>query len=151
MADSIRQQIIDAIDTRLKTILVVNGYKTNAGQHVYEWRETPLDESLLPAIVYRDVNCDNSFMATGVHFHKMNMEIEVVCAAGTTTPAGAREIIADVVKAIGTDIEWGNLAINTYPGIDEMQVEQNDKKIAGILMRFEIHFRTKEWDPYTRI
>src|SRR3990170_3357246 len=54
MADSIRQQIMTAIDTRLKLITITNGYETNAGNNVYEFWDIALEDDELPAIIWRD-------------------------------------------------------------------------------------------------
>src|SRR3990170_6560821 len=45
MADSKRQQIVSALDTRLKTILTTGGYETNLGNNVKWWRQEPFADT----------------------------------------------------------------------------------------------------------
>ena len=147
MPTSIRQQIINAVDARLKTIKIANGYNYDLGNNVFEWRDAPLSDSNLPALIYRDLSCDTEYLET--HRHKIHIEVELVIK--DTLASAVRKMIADVLKAIGVDPQWSNLAINTHPEGDEMQVKQSEKIIGGASVKFAIEFRTKEWDPYVTI
>lgn len=153
MADSIRQLIITALDTRLKTILVSGGYATNLGWNVFEWRSTDLQESELPALIYRDISSGEALAitimgASSKREYPLDVEIEVKGADGSTTPAQMRSMIADVIKAIGTDPTFGGLADMTEYNGDETSVLQEDKIMGSTLMRFRIIYRTKIWNPY---
>ena len=147
MADSIRQQIINAVDARLKTITTVNGYNHNLGFNVFEWRDTSLSDPELPALIYRDISCETVYLEA--HRHRLHIEVELVIK--DISASAVRKMIADVLKAVGTDVQWSLLAINTHPEGDEMMVKQADKIIGGAIVRFAIEFRTVEWDPYTTI
>ncbi|MFA4871378.1 MAG: hypothetical protein WC623_24480 [Pedobacter sp.] len=145
MAETLRQQILDKVKARLQTILVANGYSSNLGSSVFEWRVEPFATSELPALVYRDPSDDIS-QAEG-HRNHLTLEIEIVTASETIS--AVRKKIADVILAIGTDTQWDGLAIDTIPGNDEIIIDQKDKTISGVSMRFTVFFRTKEWKPYT--
>jgi hypothetical protein len=151
MADSKRQQIIDKIDTRLKTILKTNGYLTDAGAHVYDWLMRPISPDVFPALVYRDP-IENDEAATtgtiGYHRHQLTCEIEVL-SSGSTALDNVRQILADIVTAIGTDTKWGGLAQSTNPGATRIDVDQESKAIAGALITFTITYLTKAWNPYS--
>ncbi len=54
MVDSIRQRIVDAIDTRFKAILVTGGYVTDIGSHVFWWKDAPMQISDLPGMNCKD-------------------------------------------------------------------------------------------------
>ena len=145
--DSIRQLIINAVDARLKTITTANGYNHDLGFNVFEWRDTAISDAELPALIYRDISCETTYFET--HRHKLHMEVELIIK---DISAGAvRKMISDVLKAIGTDVQWSLLAINTHPEGDEMMIKQSEKVIGGAIVRFAIEFRTVEWDPYTAI
>lgn len=150
MADSIRQQIIDAINTRLKTILKANGYETNLGQNVFEHRTTALGDSELPGINFKDVGCDVSQedIAIGQHGYELIMEAEITVKEGSTTAVQIRKMIADVIKATGVDPRWGGLAVSTSPVSDSLKFEQSEKIIAGALLTYSIMFRTNKFNPY---
>jgi len=145
VSDSIRQQIITALDTRLKTILVVNDYKTNAGQHVFDWEDRDLDDSELEAIIYRDPG-NGRTQATVVEFdNKMVVEIEVKAKAGVETAKRIRKMIEDVFRAIGTDETWGGLADCTTPVGEKIDIQKSDKIIGAGTIFIEIEYRTEKW------
>ena len=58
MPDTIRESIMSALDARLKTITVLNGYASDAGDNVFDWREDPLQDDELDALEYRDISCE---------------------------------------------------------------------------------------------
>ncbi len=149
MADSKRQDIIDALDTRLRTILTAGGYETDLGSNVFEWRATALQESELPGLIYRDISCEPVENTASLYQEFfLNIEVEIITVSGSTTASQIRKMIADVYKAIGTDDKWGGLALGTFSDGDEMNIEQAEKIIGGATVSFHVHFATVEWDPY---
>lgn len=150
MADSIRQQIVDAVDTRLKAILKSAGYETDLGKNIFAWRATNLENSELPGAIWRDTDCDDSnatIGSIGYHLHSLTMEVDLRAADGATTPASLRTLVTDLQKAIGADVTWGGLAIRTTPMKSPLIVEQEEKIIGGANVTFAIEFYTKKWDP----
>lgn len=145
---TIRQQIINKVKERLQTILVANGYNSNLGQNVYEWRVETYAKDSPASIEIRDISCETVLLEA--HRHRLLIEAEIVNILDTT-PQKAREMIADVIKVIGVDPQWSSLAINTYPMGDTIEMQQGEKIIGGAKVSFVIEFRTKEWDPYTQI
>jgi hypothetical protein len=152
VSDSKRQQIINAIDTRLKTILTTGGYNTNAGWHVDPWLPETSEIADSIALVYRDPDENNSAAtegSLGYHRHQLNIEIEIRVAAGSVTVATARKVLADIETAIGTDPKWSALAIGTYPGSNKIETAQNSNIVSRATMNFTITYQTKAWNPYT--
>jgi hypothetical protein len=150
MADSVRQDIIDAIDTRMKAILITGGYETNIGQNVFDWRAEPLEEDDLPALIYRDLSVETEVVSFATFVHKMVFSIMVACASSTPMTT-IRKIIADIDKAVGVDHTWGGLALMTERISDESGVEINERKYAGCQIVFNVIFRTLAWNDYTKI
>ncbi len=153
MADSIRQQIVDALETRLKDILVAKGYKTDLARNIFIWRTTDLQESELPALVVRDMPEDVIVRGTN-HEYTLTFELEAKIKNSPITamiPAKeAREVIADVIKAIGVDPNFSNLVQGTRPVSNEsLSIEQKDKKVASLIMKIEIRYVTKRFAPLT--
>lgn len=148
MATSIRQQIMTAVDTRLKAMLFSNGYELDLGKSVHEWRSIPLDEGDLPAVVYRDRN-EVLEITVGRHDHRMDLEIEIILS-GAAAPTDLRRAIADVVKAVGSDRTWGGLAFDTgYGESESITVVQNERRVAGAILRFVVSYVTDPFDNYT--
>ncbi len=140
-----RQQIIDAIKTRLQTIKIANGYSTNIGNNVFEWKHSPVSAEKASGLVFRDVSNTIEIGVLGRFRWKLGIEIEIITAGGTAS-ADIRKMIADVYKAINADIFWNGLALNTEQPEDEMQIIQEEKTIAGVLIRFSILYDVPAWE-----
>lgn len=145
MTDSIRQQIIDKVDARLKLILTTGGYKTNAGAHVYDWLNYDQAKAQLPSITYRDPENLKTAADTKNWDNDMTMELEARAAAGVDAVEDLREIVEDIYKAIGTDEKWSELAKKTIPVSEEMDVKQGDQKIALAKVTIRIKYTTTKW------
>lgn len=149
---SLRQRILTALDTRLKTILIANGYETDLGQNVFEWRDTMVQQSELPALVWKDLNEDPSSATVGktigYHWHDLTVEMSILSSDGSSTPEQMRKCLADVTAAVGTDTTFGGLAIRTQPVPNEAAVEQADRIIGAFRLTINIHYQTKKWNPY---
>ncbi|RQW89937.1 MAG: hypothetical protein EHM79_02200 [Geobacter sp.] len=142
-----RQQIVDAIETRMKTILTTGGYATNAGRNVFDWRITPIPETELPAICIYDGDCAIDYEETPVGLQGHFLIVDLVSdAKGSAARADVRKINADVVKAIGTDLTWGGLAVDTDLISHGLNMEQGDKPIGAGIVRIKIYYRTPLWE-----
>lgn len=148
MPDPIQQQIIDAIDTRFKTILVTNGYATNIGQHVTWWKESPLALADLPGMNLKDPD-EIRIPGCGIYERTLNIQIEA-SVSGSDSPETARLIEADIEKAIFVDNRWSDLASNTEIGASIKEAAQKENKISKVTLSMEILYETKRGDPYTR-
>lgn len=142
---SIRQQIVDAIETRLKTILVTNGYQTNAGQKVFPWRLTVLGDADLPALCIYDTDCNISDVGTiGYFTHELQVDIEAI-VTGSASRTDVRKMLEDIFKAIGVDRTWGNLAEHTEIQSHGINLEQAEKVIGAGQVRILITYRASLW------
>lgn len=152
MGDSKRQLICNAFDARLKTILTTNGYNTDLGLNVFEWRDTPFELNELPAINWRDLLEDDSNATAGTigyHNHGVTFELKVVTAKGSTTAKEVRAILADLIAAVAVDQTWDKLALRTDPVKNEMEVEEAERIVGGMTVTLNIIYQTKKWNPYT--
>ena len=150
MADSKRQQIMTAIDTRLKLITVTNGYETNAGNNVYEFWDVALEDDELPAIIWRDGAEDSDLLVNTTQDRTLTVEL-ILQTLGATAPAILRKLIADVEKAILVDNTWGGLVIFTsvMNVIDTFDVEHKDRRIGACRTRFTVLYRTGYLNSYS--
>ncbi len=114
MADTKRQQIVDAVKARLQTILTAGGYRTDAGGNVSEWRASDWGQNEDPGLILRDEDWDSSAIGPGYQDHDLHLSVECV-AVGTGTAATVRQMAADVLQAAAVDDTFGGLAIQTVP------------------------------------
>ena len=137
---TIRQQIVDALDARLQTITIANGYSADLG--VYEWLVTPLEEEDLPAVIFRDTVDDIDTDEIGQR-RKHDLAVTLDIAASSTASADAvRELMRDVLTAIGTDKTFGGLAYNTEPLSASLEVSEADQRLSGGQIELEIKYYT---------
>jgi hypothetical protein len=144
MADSKRTQILKVVDARLKTILVSGGYKTNLGQTVFDWKITSWASEDVPGMTYRDIS--NTKEGSGsVNKFRWQLMVEIEIIAQTTAPT-MREMISDVLRAVGRDMTWNALAQRTNQPDTEMQAEQADKIITGAKITLPIIYDAPLWE-----
>jgi len=160
MAAPVRQSIIDEVEAELKKILKVNGFKTDAGRNVFEWRDTessPITDDERPAIVYRDLNSPVAldYESVTTHIHDLSVEIELF-VSGVEAPADLRNLIADVndaIRATNTTAgrkTWGGYAIDTFPEAEDIVAAEGGKRLMGGLIRVRIQYHTAKFDSYTQ-
>lgn len=145
-------------------------YNTQAGRHVFGWRTGTISEEELAsftdqaALIVRDVdetkaaNGDHTLLVTHLRggnqkfVRELHIQIEIACG-GEDADGLARKVIADVEIAVSQDVRWHDvngkpLAIGTRPRIDRSVVEQESKKIGGVVIEFFIIYATGAFDPY---
>lgn len=145
MTDSIRQQIIDKVDARMKAIKTTGGYKTNLGNHVFDWLGRDLATSELDALIYRDRTNEIDGDTLTQFGNRVRLEIEIKASSAATTAKTLRNGIEDVYKAIGTDETWSGLALCTQPVSDEIEIEHEDKIIGTARILVDIEYETSKW------
>ena len=114
-----RQQIIDALKTRLQLINGVGSYYLNCSSNVYVNRDAAFEtaEDLeVPAIniLDGDESPQQQLLAgaTNVWYRELSIALRLL-VNGALADTDVRKGIADIQRAIGTDLTWGGLAIDT--------------------------------------
>ena len=139
-----------AVKARMQTILIASGYYTNLGSKVYEWRLTAFEDGDLPGINIADPEQTTINELTqgnyNKHDHILSVIIQVVYSS-SSTPALVRRMIADVKKAISTDLTWSGLAYNTTAADEPetMDLEQREGTYGSALIKINIYYRTTAW------
>jgi hypothetical protein len=148
-SDDIRTQIVAVLDARLKSITTANGYETNAGNNVFAWRDTerkPMAASELPCVLYRDREGVEEEETVGGIDHTLNVEMELFAA----TAATLRQLRADAIRCIGTDLQFSTLADQATPPRDASDVVLHADDYFTMTMTFSVEYRTARFDPYTQ-
>lgn len=130
MADK-RQQIVDAIRTRLATILISNGYNTDIGRHVFEWKVKAFSEAEIPGVAFRDTDPNIRELTGGMQEVSLPVEFIVGASSGSATMPLIRAAIEDVLAAINSDFTWGGLAWDTSIDTVEAFAEQ-EGRLTGL-------------------
>lgn len=140
-----RQQIMDALATRLKTITIANGYNTDVGLRVYDWLDRDLAESELDALIYRDNSSQAVLESFDVQAHIVRVQIEGKTKQARNTAARLRAIVEDVLTAIGTDSTFGDLALGAEYLGDALEIQQEDKIMGSVAIDLNIQYLTDKW------
>lgn len=146
MTDSKRQQLISALDTRLKTVLASGGYETDLGQNVQWYRQEPFAETE-SGISCEDTESAPEWIGAGVQLRRLSVEIRIAMPAGVAM-ADLRKGIADVVKAVGTDLTFGGLAEDCILGEVPSEVEEASARAGGAIVNLVVEYTTEPWNPY---
>jgi hypothetical protein len=146
MADSKRQQIVTALDTRLKTILVTGGYLTDLGANVQWWRQEPFADTE-SGISCEDSESPPTWLGAQCQLHRLVVEIKAVMPATTAAPE-IRQAAADVVTTLATDLTFGGLVEDC--AIDEMPmaVAQAGTTHGGTIVKLSMEYTTAPWSAY---
>jgi hypothetical protein len=148
MPDSRRQQIIDQIKTLLATVTVLNGFKTDVGSNVFEWKGTNFQDIDIPGIDVRDPS-EEVETKGGRHFYTLTIEIEAKVSASASTNE-AREVLADIQTLMRDNQNLGGLAHLVRPVQNEiLDFEQANNKFGSVSIRLEIVYATEAFQPYS--
>lgn len=153
MATLKRKSILDALEVRLKTITVANGYRTPLGSDVKIYRmDVPRPDSTGTAKLMADIrDSGQEPMGQAVNSPQNGLDwsliidITVYGWYGGSTADVIRNAISDIYKAIGTDITFGGLAWQTVALGDEIDVEQEAYKLGVGLVKIAINYRNAFW------
>lgn len=138
---SVRQQIIDKLDTNFNLISIAENYSFDIDGHVYEWRDLALNDNELPAIIYRDVFDGTS--DEDEQEHELTVEV-VLFAVGTASPAAVRAMIVDILTNFKL-IMQENFVSGARHINNEMDVEHIKKRYAAAVLTFTVTYYTEIW------
>ena len=151
-----RNTLMSAVVARFQTITTANGYYSNLGSNVFEWRprvlsETgggyvPTEQSELPALHVRDpLDEVIAVNLKGQETHSLNLELEISHEGGATA-ATMRKEVSDVLKAVSTDTKWSGEAQSTSQEYTTETVRaQADRTFFRTLLRMKIVYTTSRY------
>lgn len=147
---SIRQQIVDAISTRLGLIHSGYGFTLPDGNYtcavtplsVTAWRRVPYSLAQVPALAFWDTSSGIIDGPSSHHTHRLEITV-IGFVAGSTSDDTARSLLSDVMAAVASDRTWGGLATWTEISDQVLQVEQSADVIAGCEIKLVVVYRTR--------
>ncbi len=152
MAESIRELIVQDVETALKTISIANGYNNNIGL-VTRTSVIDVSQSNIPILYIQqgneDVGIAGEDAQTNFNQVSRNLEVRVIiihrhdpAVDGKSVDAVLNSIQQDVYKAMMIDPQRSNHAIDTLPGrvINQLELETNFEG-AQKLIKFNVKYR----------
>lgn len=150
--DTRRQLIVNQVIAQLQAIATANGFLTNVGASVFEWRDTPFQETELPALIFRDLDEPQELSSPRSErvLRSLHCLVQVV-TVGDTPMRDIRQILADIEKAVGKGASdyWGKFASNTRPRIARAILDQESLKFAGSTFEFYIDYPTTAFNSFS--
>jgi hypothetical protein len=148
-----RQEVIEAFENRMQVILPANGFTTAMGGRVTKYKKTPYGESdTFPALNIRDTqDTHGSYSVSGadlLNTRIITMMVDVVFR-GDTPDDDVRSAVEDVLAAIMLDTTLSDTALVIDLDEDNLQVDQEEFKVAGATLVFRITYRRKAWGSRT--
>jgi hypothetical protein len=143
-----RQRILDNLAARLLLIQPGHIFTLPSGPYecqstinkVQPWRKNPYSLGELPAIAWRDAVAKMDSTDFGLTSgYKLTVAMAVY-QAGTTAAAVARQALADMVAAIGSDTRFNGLAVLTRMLKTEFEMTQGGDISAAARLWIEIAY-----------
>lgn len=151
MSTSVHEELVSAVIDRLKTITTGNGYRTDIGNSVDDWRadSDEIDAAMLPRLVVKDTEQETreAYLSSGEE-HDLTVQIVGLTNEGAQSLGKTRALNADIKTAIYTDQTFGNRAIQTrITGFRQARhLERTDFGIVEVTA--VIRYWTRDFDPY---
>jgi hypothetical protein len=156
MALPIAAIILDKIETALSAITIANGYQVTVSgvfriSTIAGYDRTPPGNYVIQFIAGDPVPNEqlDVFSAQPVKGWTLPVELGMIYRPSDTSTTPIDEALlqfwADVVRCIMADPQWEQYANDTIISAPESVVTEN---FVGMTAMMNVHFRTKEGDPY---
>ena len=153
MADSIREKILDNMETVLNTVTQAAGYEVTL-QRVFRVPLSPFDSPMYPYAQLVDVG---EALADGrdqpVWFSTWNLQVLIGVGNDEYIDASKRAnmILASVHKALSVDPKRGGYAIDTTIIANRLILNDETMPFGGGELTAVILYRHRLGDPYTQV
>lgn len=146
MADTIREKILDNIETTLNLIKTISGY-SNTIASVQKYKQTGNEYVLTPCVIIlagqETLEKQSGFYTRA----KFQVLLGLVTVAPTDTDATLNSLLGDIQKALMADYTRGTLAENTTIQTIVPYEQQEGEPYAGLIITLEIQYLFKTSDP----
>ena len=152
MADSIAKRIIQALESRLQSIVISGGFNTDAGLSVHGGVPV-LDESvLLPLLILPLPEERGDRETSGRYLNIMRAPVICLINAATDEAYNGQDLLADIKTAVLLpDVTLGGLSQSVeYKGTEALPREEGSF-LVGFIVDFEIEYNEGYGSPDTPV
>jgi hypothetical protein len=136
-----RQQIADGLKDRLATILVTNGYSSDAGASVFLWRRHDVDPDETPCLLVQDSKLlRDSDKIIGQTRNLLFFEVVGVLSGMDATVA--RDLEEDVIQCLGGWESCGGFADRILVLASEVIMEQHGQLVGSVHLTLQAEYYT---------
>lgn len=138
-----RETIVQAMKTRFAAITTTGGYHNTLTSKVTIHSRVPVQSGT--AVDIRDLDEALEGDLNGIYWdRRLTVEVGLVCDTSTSDTV-LRSLLEDLWKSVGTDVTWSGNAVDTRPVTSEIEVDHEERRIAGGKITLEILYRTSAW------
>ena len=143
-----RGEIVEAVKNQLKNILLANGYNTDIGQNIQEWRVSPLEALVLPVVILEDheeiFNDEEAII--GDKYRELTILIKILAEIQNSIEEDLRLMVADVFKALGEDETLGDKVNCLDVKSVQIDVEQGKERLAMANITVIAEYDSQRWE-----
>jgi hypothetical protein len=136
-------QILEEIENTLANITVTNNYATDIGVKLEYWA-TNDTEYETESLTFRDEEEEVS-QQNELHEHYLKVEIEAIAFSNDPKSKGCY-LLADILKAVGSNLNWGGNAIDTKLGVNSKAIATVGRTAVKVTVEIEVLYRTGMWE-----
>jgi len=141
-----RGEIVAEIKNLLKNISQSNGYNTDIGQNIQEWRVSAVETILLPVVIIEDkeeiFSEENSII--GKKDRILNISIKIL--ADVDNIEDLRAMVEDVFVCLGANENLSGKVQDMDVNSVEIDVEQNKERLAMASISLSVKFMSERWE-----
>lgn len=151
MGDTVREKIMQNVETTLKTISKANGYNNDIAS-VQRWYQSGNTFSQVPCIVIYGGPEEKEQAPDPLITCRFLISI-ILCIRHDEedipgpTDAILNNLLGDIEKALMVDHKRGGYAVDTIPQSNDIFERIEGQPYAGIVVNVEIHYRHRTNDP----
>lgn len=142
-----RGEIVEAVKNQLKNIMIANGYNTDIGQNIQEWRVSPVEALVLPAVILEDheeiFNDEEAII--GDKYRELTISIKILAEIQNSIE-DLRLMAADVFKALGEDETLGDKVNRLDVKSVQIDVEQGKERLAMANINVIAEYDSQRWE-----
>ncbi|MBF0590302.1 MAG: hypothetical protein HQL53_14370 [Magnetococcales bacterium] len=150
MSDSIREQILQALVTRLEEITLANGYSVDLTGAIHRARRFSR-ESHLPFLTIWDQKESASAEYDALQL-TMGVEIELFADHGEENPSAVvNRLLADLMRSLtGGDNTLGGLAEDLIYTGSESIYSEDATTFCGVQVSLDVSYAIQPGDPFSK-
>jgi len=137
------QDIFDFVFAEMLKISIANGFSFDIGDRVFDWRDSPFEDSELPAINVRDIS--NQIVEEDTKEHTLTFDIALE-DVGDNAADSIREKKQDIITAF-SNILGSNLEVHAFFLASETFSEKEKRFAVFTSIQFEVTYYVEdEWE-----
>ncbi len=142
-----RGEIVTEIKNLLSDIQTANGYNSDIGQNIQEWRVSAVEAIQLPVVIIEDTEeaFTDDDAIIGQKLRILTVAVRVIADIQTHVEE-LREMVEDVFVALSNDETLGGKVRDVQVENVNIEVDQNKERVAMATINLSIKYDSLRWE-----